>query len=524
MTEAQKANVERMHAGLPQIATKTLAKPKSLADVFKSVVGAAAPAPKAGGKKPIVPATNGMIRKVCPELVDGLLNPDGSHRPNTLVDLEDGTTGIKGTLTIHRVVIVNKALAKFILDRFGKANRIRTKSKVADYTAHMDVGIGGNSKEKGWNYVGNTAIFTVDQAGNVSGADLEQHNAGHTLTSLLDAADPNACIKMLFIFGIPKCLRDNIDKNVARSPKDIASTRVELKERFYAGAIIGGQVKLTEAMATSCIGEVSQVLRIVKSIREGGVAKDSGAGNIEMEHFDLYADPIAQAIEMIYGLDHILPTTTVSARTGKETKKTGGGLKRRYAMNHLASVMVLAAAYKRPDGTIGLDADTALSVLGAYRVLGDETETDRTEPMVTLRNQIDEWDASKKHTGTDGKNVRWNVLKMSLLQQLAGQKIANPKWLVNATSKFGDSERLNGLGFHAVDETDVEHLNGEELVQPNEIVCGIDDFVDPAIAAMEAAGQAPSDDDQVEELIDDEDMNEQSSDVPEDDEVEELDE
>ncbi|MBZ4251943.1 hypothetical protein LAJ57_13650, partial [Streptococcus pneumoniae] len=80
---------------------------------------------------------------------------------------ESGKHGRKGAKYIVRFVVINKPTAKFILDKFGKANRIRTKSKQADYTEHMNVGIGGDSGAKGWNFVGNTIIFTVDTVGNV---------------------------------------------------------------------------------------------------------------------------------------------------------------------------------------------------------------------------------------------------------------------------------------------------------------------------------------------------------------------
>jgi hypothetical protein len=383
--------------------------------------------------------------------------------------------------------------------------------------------------------------------------DLEQHNAGHTMSALLDSTDPNAELLFLFCFGIPKELRDNIDKNVARSPKDIASTRVELRERFFKDAILGGVVKLSEAMATSCIGEVSQIIRIVECIRNGKEAKTSGAVEVGTDQLDMYSDVAGQAVEMLTALDHSsCPFDSINKNTLKVTPKTGGGLKHRFAMNHTGSILVLAASYKNEDGTIGFDQDTGLEILQCFKILGDKNQTDKTEPMVCLRHTIDRWDAAKKHKGTDGMNVRWTALKLSLLMQLAGEKIKNPNWLDGIDfKKANDDEnyKLNGYGVHYCEDADghpimVEVMDDDDnpVVETNEegvetpvmtqqtIVCGIDDYVyvDPAKAAAEAASEEPTDDGSLNELAEEEEEEEEEEmddigdDVPE--EEEEMDE
>jgi hypothetical protein len=140
-------NQERVKAGLPQLATKSAKKALSLADICKQE-GAKAPTTKTG----IVPASIATLRKVCPELIDGLIDPVTlKNRPGTLMQIDSGKWGRKGNKYICRFVAINKSLARLILDKFGKANRTRTKSKQTDYTDHMNVGIGGDSGAKGFN-------------------------------------------------------------------------------------------------------------------------------------------------------------------------------------------------------------------------------------------------------------------------------------------------------------------------------------------------------------------------------------
>ena len=505
-------NKELLAQGLPQLATKPPKKALSLADICKHE-GAKAPSAKTG----VVPASNKHMEKICPELVAGLVDPaTGTVRPGCL-EFHDktGKYGRKGARYFCRFVPINKSAAKFVLDKFGKANRTRTKSKQTDYTSHMNVGIGGDSGPKGWNFVFQTCILTVDTVGNITGIDLEQHNAGHQFSALLDATDPAAETLVLMCFGVPKELRDNIDKNVARSPKDIASTRTELRVRFFKGAILGGVVTLTEAMAVSCIGEVSQVIRIIECIRKGREAKTSGAVEVGTDQLDQYSDAVAQAIEMIYALDYSsCPYDAINKKTLAITAKTGGGLKHRFAMNHTASILAIASSYLLPDGSLGFDQDVGITVLQAYKVLGNKEQTDRTEPMVCLRHTIDRWDRENKHSGTNGMNVRWTALKLSLLMQLSGDKIANPFWLDGIDyKKANDDEnyRLNGLGTAVLEDG-------------TEIVCGIDDYVyvDPAKAAAEAASEEPTDDGSLHELAEDDE--EELQDTPEDEDEEEIDE
>jgi hypothetical protein len=482
---------------LPKIVSPV--KTSSFADIIASVKGDGVPAPKLG-RAVVVPMSDKQVAKICPELVSGLLRPDGTPWEGSTAYHEDGKTGRPGaTYVIRPFLRVGKSLATYILQKFGAANRLRTASKQKAYTAAMNYGIGGDSGAKGWNYVGNTAIFTMDEVGSLVSVDMEQHNLGHTCNAVLDCDEANATILVTMIFGIPGELRDNIDKNVSRSPKDIASTRTALRERFFPGAVIGGSVKLTDAMAKACIGEVSQVVRIVKSIREGGQPKDSGSGDIDSNVLDLYTEAVGQAIEKVYALDSSLSYTSV--KDGKETIKKSGGLRKRYAVNHLVSIMVLTAGFKRPDGSIGLDDELSNNILCQYKTLGDEKDTDKSDPMVVLRMQIDKWKDSKMHSGTDGKNVVWSCLKVSLMLALAGEKIKNPNWLVNADNKLGGKETLSGMGLHHFDVM---------LGETADIVCGIDDYeyIDPAAAAMAEAGQEETDDETPSELLDDDDMGE----------------
>lgn len=496
------ANVARVAQGLPQIVRQVPKKVMSMADILKGANKAELPAPKAD-KQIVQLATPKMIQERCPELIAGLIQPDGSAHPGALVQTDmEGKFGPAGACYVVRFVRVNKPLAKLVIERYGMANRTSTKSRLTMYGRSIDAGIGGNVGPDGWNFVFNTAIFSVNSAGSVSGVDLEQHNGGHTCKTLLAAADPNAEILMLFCFGVPKQMRDLIDNNQARSAKDVASTRTELKDMFAVGSTIGGIVKITnEAMQTRCIGFVTQSITIVNNIRNGEMAKTGGNQGVDAEVLDKYADLVGNCVQGIFGLDSVCQHSAVAPKTGLPVVKTSGGLTKRFAINHLAAVQALVAGYIKPNGTLGYCETLGNQVLECYSLLANENESDATEPMVSLRMQIDAWDREKKWDGTSGRNVRFAALKMGVVAQIAGEKIQNSAWLLKLDSKT-KGPNLSGLGY--VDDT--------------EIVCGVDDYVNPGDAALEEAGATATvnGDASLEELIQDDTLTEVGSDVPTD--------
>lgn len=541
--DALNANVERVAKGLPQIATRPGKKVMGLMDILKARQGSEAPTPKAGKQETAMAKTD-LVRKVVPELTDGLVTPDGKARQGSLVHRDpNGLDGRKGGVYVCRYVRVTKPLAKFILEKFGHANRTSTKSKLTKYTAAMDHGIGGNSGAKGWNFTFQTAIFTVDSAGSVSGLDLEQHNGAHGFKSLLACSDPNATCLYLFCFGVPKELRDNIDNNQARTGKDIASTRTELKDMFAVGSMIGGIVKITnEAMQTRCIGLTTQTVTIVNNIRNGEQAKTGGNQGVDAEVLDLYSEPVGMCVQGLVGLDAVCGYETTN-KANLAVKKTSGGLTRLYTVNHLAAIQCLAASYKTEDGRIVYSEEMGNQILECYSLLANENETDLTEPMVFLRNQIFQWEKNDQHKGSSGRNIKFAALKMAVVKQLAGEKIANMQWLAKLTSKSA-GPKLEGMCIVHVNEVqlgeDGEPMTGEDgevITVDREYICGIDDYVDPSTTAMEDSGTAVAEanDATLEELeIDDteggelestDDMTEETSDEPTDvDDSEELEE
>lgn len=514
---AKAENVQRVAQGLPQIAVKAPKKVLSVMEILQKNMSKDAPKPT-GGKQETKVASQPAIRKICPELTDGLIRPDGTCHPGSLMysDVE-GKYGSPGAIYVCRFVPVNKPTAKYVLDNFGLANRTPTTSKLKDYTAHMDAGIGGGNPH-GWQFVFNTAIFTVDFAGSVTGVDLEQHNLGHTCRSVLAAADPKAEILAMFCFGVPKSCRDIIDKNQARTAKDIASTRTELREMFEIDTMIGGLVKITAALSTQCIGYVTQTTAIVNNIRKGLQAKTGGNQGVDADVLDVYTSLIGMSVQGIVALNHVCATSTVN-KAGLTVEKTGGGLVKRYAVNHLAAVQSLLAGWIDPETKgIRYSEEIGNAILDAYSLLANENETDQTEPMVSLRMQIDFWDKKEMHKGSAGMNVRFTALKMAVMKHLAGEKIHATNWLSLLTPQSGNNiERLNGFGF-------VDPTTGEACTSDTEgaISVGIDDYEDPAAKAMESAGTAAATagDASLEELIDDtEEITEETGDTPEEEDV-----
>ncbi len=537
--DAKNANVERVAKGLPQIASKPTGKTLSIQEILKKRMGSEAPTPKAG-KQETAMAKSEFVRKVCPELLDGLVTPDGKARLGTLVHRDpEGKDGRKGGVYVMRFVRVTKPLAKFILEKFGHANRTSTKAKLTKYTAAMDVGIGGNSGPKGWNFTFQSAIFTVDTIGSVSGLDLEQHNGAHGFKSLLACADPNATALYVFCFGVPKELRDNIDNNQARTSKDIASTRTELKDMFAVGSMIGGIVKITnEAMQTRCIGLTTQTVTIVNNIRNGEQAKTGGSQGVDADVLDRYSDAVGKCVQGIVGLDSVCGFKTTN-KAGLEVTKTSGGLTRLYTVNHLAAVQCLAGSYL-DEGNVVYSEEMGNQVLDCYSLLANDNETDLTEPMVFLRNQIFTWDKNNQHQGSSGRNVKFAALKMAVCAQLSGEKIANMQWLSKLNSK-SQGPKLEGMGIVHVAETqlgeDGEAMvgeDGEAIIIDREFICGIDDYVDESVEALSSAGTVVAANDATLEQLeiddteaddtDSEEMTEETDDTPSDDsdELEEI--
>lgn len=516
---AKDANVAKVAQGLPQLATKPgTRKVLSVMEILAARQGTAVVAPKPG-KQVVMTAEADEIEKKCPELTKGLLQADGSAHPGALVWKDsEGKYGPKGGIYVVRFCPVNKSFAKLVIERYGKANRTSTPSTIKTYLTSMNNGIGGDSGPHGWNFVFNSIIFTVNSAGSITGMDFEQHNGAHSSKALLEATDPNAEILTLMCWGVPKSMRDLVDKNLQRSAKDIASTRTELKNMFRVGAMIGGIVPIAkEEVQTRCINFVTQTVAIVNNIRNGEQAKTGGNQGVDATVLDLYCKPVAESVTRVYAMDYVSQWTGKNAKTGLPVPKTSGGLTQLYAVNHLSAVMTLIASYVSADGTIVLDEDMANEVMQCYSVLANRSETDATEPMVSLRNQIDTWDTNGQHKGSTGMNVRFTALTKAVVKQLSGEKIVFAKWLSAVDGKT-TRENLSGHGF----VTGSESVDTEGNPIPGSgIVLGIDDYVNPGDAAMDDAGidHASEADATLQELVDDsdEEMTEVGSDQPEDD-------
>lgn len=450
---------------------------ESLNDLFAEVTQHA-PAPTNNSKSVVAAASMEEMQKVLPELVLSLVQPNGEawpgatayHNPNIVgadgIDTGVGQFGPAGALYVTRPnVVVTPAIAAFILETFGHANRESTKSRLDKYTDAM--------KSGDWSYVGNTAIFTVPLAGQTTCIGLEQHNCAHTMKSIIASGRPAL---VTFILGIPKSERDKIDDNQQRTAKDIVTTRSEMREMFKPDQVIGGVVNVTKAMANSMMRQVAESFRIVVDVRNGKDAKSPGSRDKTEtgKLLDVYSRVLGNAVSQTIALDSKLETTSV-AKDGTIKKKLSGGLTKRYAVNHLAAALTLGASYVRKDGSFGWDDATAVKILRCYAQLGNESLTDVSNPMVSLQKAVDVWDAEKKHKGADGMNVRFSALKLALTLALTGRKMTDQSFWNSIVASTGRKCQLKDLGKNP------ESIDG---------TVGIDNWVDPSDKALAEANAA----------------------------------
>ncbi len=437
----------------------------SLNDVFAALGNV--PVPKQTATKVAESSAKDFASRI-PELAFGFVQPDGTPYPGAVVventDPSDPDFGCKYVYRLHQKFLLSDAA--YLLNHFGMANRTVTAATVKRYAEAMQHGK--------WRYVFNTAIFTVLQRGQITLTGVEQHNLGHTCHAMLLSGIPYIWVDLKF--GIPVEYRDKIDDNQGRSIKDIVSTRTDMKEMFAVGTQIGGAVTVNAQLQKTMNGAVSETFRIVDDIRHGKNAKEGGSRDKQEAGaaLDEYIFVIGNAVSQVVALDSRLQTL------GKEGKvKANGGLTKRIALNHAASALVLAAGYRKADGSFGWCQQTATKVLTAFMLLGNESVTDASNPMVCLRQTIDGWNNPEKpvHKGSSGMNVRFSALKIALDWQLRGIKTPNIQCFQQVQPTDGRDVRLNGY-------SDVsDSVTGKS---------GLDDYVNVTKALLAAAEAAKS--------------------------------
>ncbi len=452
--ERAQENAGLAAAGLPQIAGTLPTGPVSSFDELFKQMGTA-PAPEAKGSTKVAPLTSEEVALIVPELVRSLVQGSGEAWPGAVAFTDAiGEFGPAGAMYVHRPYVkVSPALAQFILQNFGQANRDSTKSRLEQYTE--------SQRHGNWSYVGNTAIFTVPVEGQVMCLGIEQHNGAHTMKSLLESGKT---ILMTLIFGIPKSQRDKIDDNQQRTAKDIVTTRSEMRTLFHVGSIIGGAVQVTAALAASMMRNVSETFRIVDDVRGGKNAKTGGSrSKIDVgQKLDQYVQLLGKTVQSVIALDARLETKTINSK-GEVKQKTSGGLLKRISASHASAMLALGAGYHALDGSFGYDEKAGLKILTAYRDLGYETIVDPRNPMVALRDVIDYWNDNKIHKGSDGMNVRFSALKFALMMVMTGTPANGKETFINFGPKSAVNLKIN------VDVKNENAVNG---------VVGLDDWVD----------------------------------------------
>lgn len=452
----------------------------SLADLFAQI--GTVPEPSKSSKGQVAPMPVDQVAKIVPELTQGLLQSNGQPWDGAFALHDDaGEFGPAGAVYVVRAFVrVSPALAQFVLTNYGAANRDMIKSTQDRYIKAMSHGE--------WGYVGNTAVFTVGKEGQIVSIGQEQHNMAHTMRAVLVTGKT---VLGTFIFGIPKSQRDKIDDNQQRTAKDIVTTRSEMKQMFAVNGVIGNTVPITKSLSATMMKSVSEAFRIVKDIRDGRDAKSGGSRDKSEtgRELDLYCVPLGNAVAQVVALDSRLDTK-VTNKEGVVKDKAGTGLTKRAAVNHLAGILTLAAAYHKADGTLGWDENVAVNILRCFMLLGNEKIDDISQPMVSLRHAIDRWNAVKQHKGSEGMNIRFNALKIALLLQLQDKRITDQTMWEKVTVQSGRTFRLGGLG------SNPDAIDG---------IVGIDDYVDPTEKAMETT-DAPKADGTLQSAIPEEDV------------------
>lgn len=478
MTKNTGTTTNELDASLPQGTTETapvVHTTNKFNELLKTLGNV--PKPTKAGKTVIAPSSTARMRKICPEITDGIVDAKGQAWPGATMHIGKGLEidGChKGLMYVVRpFVTLTPSDQAYILKEFGEGNRDPIPARQKEIIRKQ--------REGEWEYVGNTVVICVDEQGDIRLS--EEHNAGHSGRGQLESGKT---LTYTVIMGIPQSARDKIDDNAARSAKDIASTRSELKEFFATGTVIGGAVSLTEALSKKCKSSLTEALRIVVDVRHGMPPKSGGARDkVEVgEQLDLYGEPLSQAVGLCVALDSKSPTV------GKEGKvKASGGFTKRVPLNHAVSMLTLAATVRDPaTGLMSFDMDEAWNVMEFYTAIANEQFDDGTVPAVVFRETIDRWNATKKHDGTDGKNVRFAVLKQAYLKHIDEEEIRNPNIF--------------------------EVIKGSDVTKPEFQIGGIDDYVDDTAKRLAEAANAPAVSDTPLPLINEDEMTETGSDVP----------
>lgn len=372
---------------------------------------------KTGGKaiagakgKDVVTASQSMLLAEIPELSGGLwtVGENGEKLPkvasNTNRPSVIWTSRLpinKGNVYVSRCgVLITPAIAKLVIEQFGKHNRNQTKPAIKRYADDMSAG--------NWPYVGNTFGFVVAKKGDLN--PLGQCNGGHTCKGIIESG---VSAEVDIYFGVPECHADKADVNIARTGKDIIG-RLHRYDKYDGLSEIDGQPIGLTLKADDCkvmSDTHSQAIRMTACILSYKPVKDSeplGASAIAALDAH-YGDCLEKCILDCYLLDKS------ALWENDKGNKVAGGLKRLMSLSHAATLMLIASTngdVVRDEKTgvvktvknLSLDEEVQVTIAQFFAEMVDyENQTDESNPAVSLRQTLQRF----KNNSVTNQNFRW---------------------------------------------------------------------------------------------------------------------
>lgn len=411
-------------------------KPSGFAALLQSMNKKATGAPVVGAKgKDVVVASESMVLAEIPELIGGLWDvaEDGTKTPKVAKNTGRAAViwtprlGInKGNTLVSRAgVLITPAIAKFIIDHFGKHNRNQTKPAIKRYVDDMTAG--------NWPYVGNTFGFVTQRSGDKD--VVGQCNGGHTCKGVIESG---VSVEVDIYFGVPEKNADKADVNIARTGKDVIG-RLHRYDKYDGlseidGEAIGMSLKADDCKAMSDIH--SQAIRIIACVMSYKPVKDSeplGASAIAALDSN-YGNPLEKCVLETYLLDKS------ALWENDKGNKVAGGLKKLLSLSHAAALMAVAAVsgdVVRDEKTgavksvknLTLDSEIQISIAQFFADMVDyENQTDESNPAVALRITLQRF----KNNSVSNQNFRWIAEKyaavaycMALAKEQGGEGTEN---------------------------------------------------------------------------------------------------
>lgn len=360
--------------------------------------------------KDVVAASESMVLAEIPELINGLWDvaEDGTKLPKVAINTNRPsviwTSRLpinKGNVYVSRCgVLITPAIARFIIENFGKHNRNQTKPAIKRYADEMTAG--------NWPYVGNTFGFVVAKKGDSKA--MGQCNGGHTCKSVIETG---VSIECDIYFGVPECHADKADVNIPRTGKDVIG-RLHRYDRYDGlseidGEPIGFALKADDCKAMSDIH--SQAIRIIACQLAYKPVKDSeplGASAIAALDSN-YGNVLEKCVLECYLLDKS------ALWENDKGNKVAGGLKRLLSLSHASALMCVASTtgdvirdektgFVKSVKNLELDTEIQFTMASFFTDMVDyENQTEDTNPAVCLRQTLQRF----KNNSVSNQNFRW---------------------------------------------------------------------------------------------------------------------